>query len=166
MRDTIGILSNGIHNATIIFAKKLNWEPILFFAQGVIYLAPSDSETPDINELQEFIWQQISGVLANKMMGGDIGFKRDGKGLKVAPQTSELFSPDELIPKLPRVIEVKVANIKDPATPKRLTKLSLTETEREFLNQGADIRADRIAEFIFLAEKEFLVIHQNTSIGY
>ncbi|MGJ5672438.1 MAG: type I-D CRISPR-associated protein Cas10d/Csc3 [Nostochopsis sp.] len=155
LRDTIGILSNGIHNATIIFAKKLNWEPILFFAQGVIYLAPSDSETPDINELQEFIWQQISGVLANKMMGGDIGFKRDGKGLKVAPQTSELFSPDELIPKLPRVIEVKVANIKDPATPKRLTKLSLTETEREFLNQGADIRADRIAEFIFLAEKEF-----------
>ncbi|BAY29769.1 CRISPR-associated protein Csc3 [Nostoc carneum NIES-2107] len=155
LRDTIGILSNGIHNATILFAKQLDWEPILFFAQGVIYLAPPNSETPDIHELQEFIWQQISGVLADKMMGGDIGFKREGKGLKVAPQTIELFAPEELIPKLPRVIEVKVANIKDPATPKRLEKLDLTVSEREFLNQGADIRADRIAEFIFLAEKEF-----------
>ncbi|MHC5828738.1 MAG: type I-D CRISPR-associated protein Cas10d/Csc3, partial [Nostoc sp.] len=69
--------------------------------------------------------------------------------------TLELFPPSELIPKLPRVIEVKVANIKDPATPKRLEKLSLTETERQFLNTGADIRADRIAEFIFLIQKEF-----------
>jgi CRISPR-associated protein Csc3 len=155
LRDTIGILSNGIHNATIQFAKELNWEPILFFAQGAIYLAPPDTKTPEINELQKFIWTQISGALGSKMMGGDIGFKRDGKGLKVAPQTLELFSPAELIPKLTRVIEVKVANIKDPATPKRLEKLDLTETEREFLNQGADIRADRIAEFIFLTQKEF-----------
>ncbi|MBD2441327.1 type I-D CRISPR-associated protein Cas10d/Csc3 [Nostoc sp. FACHB-110] len=155
LRDTIGILSNGIHNATLLFAKKLNWEPILFFAQGVIYLAPINSVTPDIQELQEFIWSQISGVLGSKMLGGDIGFKRDGKGLKVAPQTLELFSPAELIPKLPRVIEVKVANIKDPATPKRLEKLSLTEAEQEFLKKGADIRADRIAEFIFLTQKEF-----------
>ncbi|MBW4666114.1 MAG: type I-D CRISPR-associated protein Cas10d/Csc3 [Cyanomargarita calcarea GSE-NOS-MK-12-04C] len=155
LRDTIGILSNGIHNATIKFAKCLNWEPILFFAQGAIYLAPLDNETLDIKKLQEFIWTQISGALASKMMGGDIGFKREGKGLKVAPQTLELFTPAELIPKLPRVIEVKVANIKDPATPKRLEKLTLTETERQFLNQGADIRADRIAEFIFLTEKEF-----------
>lgn len=155
LRDTIGILSNGIHNATINFAKCLNWEPILFFAQGAIYLAPPVNETLDINELKEFIWNQVSGALASKMIGGDIGFKRDGKGLKVAPQTLELFSPVELIPKLPRVIEVKVANIKDPATPKRLEKLSLTETEREFLNQGADIRADRIAEFIFMTQKEF-----------
>ncbi|MBR8833507.1 MAG: type I-D CRISPR-associated protein Cas10d/Csc3 [Stigonema ocellatum SAG 48.90 = DSM 106950] len=155
LRDTIGILSNGIHNATMNFARQLNWEPLLFFAQGVIYLVPANNQTPDMNELQNHIWEQISGILASKMMGGDIGFKRDGKGLKVAPQTLELFSPSELIPHLPRVIEVKVANIKDPATPKRLEKLSLTETEREFLSQGADIRADRIAEFIFFTQKEF-----------
>ncbi len=36
-----------------------------------------------------------------------------------------------------------------------MERLSLTATEKEFLNQGADIRADRIAEFIFLTEKEF-----------
>jgi CRISPR-associated protein Csc3 len=155
LRDTIGILSNGIHNATIQFAKNLGWEPLLFFAQGAIYLTPVDSQTPDIYELQAYIWEQLSGILASKMMGGDIGFKRDGKGLKVAPQTLELFSPEELIPQLPTVIKTKVANIQDPATPKRLEKLDITPTERDFLKQGADIRADRIAEFIFLTQKEF-----------
>lgn len=160
LRDTIGILSNGIHNATIKFTKELGWQPILFFGQGVIYLAHNDTETPkipEISELQEFIWQQISGFLASKMLGGDIGFKRDGKGLKVAPQTLELFSPVELIPQLPNVISVRVANFKDPATRKRLEsdKLSLSEVEKEFLAKGADIRADRIAEFILLIQKEF-----------
>ncbi len=155
LRDTIGILSNGIHNATLNFANNLNWEPILFFAQGVIYLAPANYQTPDMDKLQEFIWGKICEVLSSKMMGGDIGFKRDGKGLKAAPQTLELFSASELICQLPQVINVKVANIKDPATPKRLVNLDLTATERQFLQPGEDIRADRIAEFIILLQKEF-----------
>jgi CRISPR-associated protein Csc3 len=155
LRDTLGILTNGIHNATVNFAKNLGWEPLLFFAQGVVYLAPNDSETPDRLKLQEFIWKQVSGVLGSRMLGGEIGFKRDGKGLKVAPQTLELFSAAELIPQLANVIAARVNNIKDPATPKRLEKLSLSESEKEFLKQGADIRADRIAEFIFLTQKEF-----------
>jgi CRISPR-associated protein Csc3 len=155
LRDTLGILTNGIHNATVNFASDLGWEPLLFFAQGVIYLAPNDSETPDRLKLQEFIWQQVSRVLGSRMLGGEIGFKRDGKGLKVAPQTLELFSAAELIPQLPNVIAARVNNTKDPATPKRLEKLSLSDSEKEFLKQGADIRADRIAEFIFLTQKEF-----------
>lgn len=155
LRDTLGILTNGIHNATVNFAKNLGWEPLFFFAQGVVYLAPNDSETPDKLELQEFIWKQVSGVLGSRMLGGEIGFQRDGKGLKVAPQTLELFSAAELIPQLANVIAARVNNIKDPATPKRLEKLSLSDSKKEFLKQGADIRADRIAEFIFLTQKEF-----------
>ncbi|MGB3651610.1 MAG: type I-D CRISPR-associated protein Cas10d/Csc3 [Rivularia sp. (in: cyanobacteria)] len=156
LRDTVGILSNGIHNATMRFAKDLEWQPILFFAQGIIYLAPNDTKTPDFSELQQFIWQQIGGVLSSKMLGGDIGFKRDGKGLKVAPQTLELFAPADIIPKLPAVIKAKVANFKNPATPKRLEKLDLTESDRELLTKVADIRADYIAEFILLTQREFL----------
>ena len=45
---------------------------------------------------------------------------------------------------------MKVANIKSPATPKRIEKLDLTEPQKQFLNTGADIRADRLAEFIIL----------------
>lgn len=155
LRDSLGILTNGIHNATLRFARELKWEPILFFAQGVVYLAPLDSETPDCFELQQFIWEQISQFLGSKMLGGDIGFKRDGKGLKVAPQTLELFTPADLIRQLPDVIKTRVANVKSLATPKRLEKLSLSEAEREFLSRGADIRADRIAEFLILTQREF-----------
>jgi CRISPR-associated protein Csc3 len=155
LRDSLGILTNGIHNATVRFAHELEWEPILFFAQGVVYLAPLDTETPDCSELQEFIWQQISQLLGSKMLGGDIGFKRDGKGLKVAPQTLELFTPAQLIRQLPDVIQARVANVKDPATPKRLEKLPLSEEDKKSLTRDADIRADRLAEFVFLTQKEF-----------
>lgn len=156
LRDTLGILSNGIHNATLRFTQELDWQPLLFFAQGVVYLAPIDYENPDQDELNEFIWEQISELLAGKMLTGDIGFKRDGKGLKVAPQTLELFTPGQLISNLAKVVDTKVRNSKNPATPKRLEKLDLTDTEREFLEKGADLRADRIAESIILTQKEFL----------
>jgi CRISPR-associated protein Csc3 len=156
LRDTLGILTNGIHNATLLFTKELDWQPLLYFAQGVVYLAPIDYETPSKIELKAFLWQQTSQTLANKMLNGDIGFKRDGKGLKVAPQTLELFTPSQLIRHLADVINVKVANSKNPATPKRLVKLELTENERELLEKNADLRADRIAELIILAQREFL----------
>ncbi len=155
LRNSLGILSNAIHNSIVQFAKKLDWQPILFFAQGVVYLAPQDSQVPDILELKNFLWQEISKVLAGNMRGGDIGFKRDGKGLKISSQTLELFSASELIRLLPEVINARVANIKNPATPKRLEKLELSESEQELLVKGADIRADRIAEFIIIVQREF-----------
>lgn len=155
LRSGLGSLTNGIHNALLRFTSEWGWEAILFFASGVIYLAPPETESPDIAELEEFIWEQISQLLGSKMLGGDIGFKRDGKGLKLAPQTLEIFTPVQLIRQLPQVIEACVANVKNPATPKRLENLSLSESEREFLDRGADIRADRVAEFIILVQREF-----------
>lgn len=161
LRDSIGILTNGIHNATLNFAAEQDWKPLIFFARGVVYLAPLQSETPSREGLKEFIWQQISQVLSQKMLEGDIGFKRDGKGLKVAPQTSELFTPADLIRKLPPVIEVRVNNPNNLATPKRLDKLvtenKLTPEERQYLAGGEDLRSDRLAEFLIVVQREFLV---------
>ncbi len=156
LRDTLGILTNAIHNATVLFAKDLDWQPLLFFAQGVVYLAPADYETLERKELSEFIWQQVRIALGRKMLGGEIGFKRDGKGLKVAPQTLEFFQPGELIRKLPEVVETKVRNVNNPATPKRLDTLDLDKTEKERLNKVANLRCDRLAELIILIQKEFL----------
>ena len=155
LRDSTGLLSNGIHNAVLHFTADLDWQPLLFFAQGVIYLAPMDTETPDRETLQIALWDATSQLLGNKMLGGDIGFKRDGKGVKVAPQTLELFSPAELVRSLPNVIVAKVGNAKNPATPQRLQSLNLNEAEYQCLEPGADLRSDRLAELIFLAQKEF-----------
>ena len=159
LKSCTGVMTNGIHNAVLHFTQDSDWKPILFFAQGVIYLAPKQTDIPDLESLQDFLWEQISGKLAAEMLKGEVGFKRDGKGVKVAPQTLELFSPEQLIRSLPDVIREYVKNEKVPATPKRLEKLDLSEADREFLGKGADLRSDRLAEFIFLAQKEFFSDH-------
>jgi CRISPR-associated protein Csc3 len=156
LKDCTGLLSSCIHNAVLYFSQELNWQPILFFAQGVVYLAPLDLESPDRDVIQSVLWVQIQQLLASKMLSGEIGFKRDGKGLKVAPQTLELFTPAQLIRGLPDVVRAKVGNKKNPATPKRLAALELSEAERAKLEPAADWRSDRLAELIFLAQKEFL----------
>ena len=163
LRDCRGLITNQIHNAVVNFARQLGWEEILCFAQGVVYLAPNDVTTPKFTDVKTAVWDNLihgdeennQKGLATYFQSGDVGFVRDGKGLKIAPQTLELFTPKDLICQLPEVVQVKVANIKSPATPKRLEKLDLTEPQKQFLNTGADIRADRLAEFIILAQKEF-----------
>ncbi|MEH2455870.1 type I-D CRISPR-associated protein Cas10d/Csc3 [Nostoc sp.] len=163
LRDCRGLISNQIHNAVVSFARQLDWEPILYFAQGAVYLAPKNHDAPDLADIQTAVWKNlIEGDVENNQKGladyfksGDVGFVRDGKGLKVAPQTLELFTPADLIRLLPDVVQIKVANVKVPATPKRLEKLTLTDAEQKFLLQGADIRADRLAELIILAQREF-----------
>ncbi|MFW6296028.1 MAG: type I-D CRISPR-associated protein Cas10d/Csc3 [Halothece sp.] len=154
LRDCRGLVTNGIHNIMLHFTHQLDWEPILFFAQGAVYLAPIDSDPPNLEALQRFIWKEIKSVLKGKMAKGNIGFKRDGKGLKVAPQTLEIFSPIDLITTLPKVIEGTVRNESSPATPKRLEKLALSEAEKG-LFKYADLRSDRLAEFLILAQREF-----------
>ena len=155
VRACIGLLTQSIHNTVIKFVKTLDWQPILFFAQGVVYLAPLNTEVPDRAQLQKFLWECISNQLADSMLQGEVGFKRDGKGVKASPQAIELFTPTQLIRHLPKVIVSCVKNEKDPATPKRLAKLNLDQEEREFLKQGADLRADRIAEFIILVQRKY-----------
>jgi CRISPR-associated protein Csc3 len=135
------------------FARQLGWEEILCFAQGVIYLAPSNTEMPELTEIQTAVWENlIYGDEENNQKGlaayfqsGDVGFVRDGKGVKIAPQTLELFSSGDLIRLLPEVVQVKVANAKVPATPKRLDKLTLNDTERTFLL--TDKYCDRTTSF-------------------
>ncbi|MGH1393897.1 MAG: type I-D CRISPR-associated protein Cas10d/Csc3 [Trichormus sp.] len=163
LRDCRGLITNQIHNAVVNFARQLGWNPILYFAQGAVYLAPNDLVTPDLADIQTAVWESlIRGDEDNNQRGlaayfqsGDVGFVRDGKGMKIAPQTLELFTPADLIRLLPSVVKIKVANVKSPATPKRLEKLTLTDVEKTFLLQGADIRADRLAELIILAQREF-----------
>jgi CRISPR-associated protein Csc3 len=150
LRNCTGLLTNVIHNALLHLTEKLDWQAILFFAEGVVYLAPPDSESIDRAELQAAVWEEVSGRLASKMLTGEIGFKRDGKGLKVAPQTLEFLPSAQLIQNLPNVVGVTIRNETDPATPKRLARLDVSPAEMEFLLSGADLRSDRIAEFIVL----------------
>ncbi|MHC5826333.1 MAG: type I-D CRISPR-associated protein Cas10d/Csc3, partial [Nostoc sp.] len=95
LRDCRGLITNQIHNAVVSFARRLGWEPILYFAQGAIYLTPNESVTPDLADIQAAVWQSLirgdednnQPGLAQYFQSGDVGFVRDGKGMKIAPQT-------------------------------------------------------------------------------
>ncbi|MFN7529250.1 MAG: type I-D CRISPR-associated protein Cas10d/Csc3, partial [Dolichospermum sp.] len=54
-----------------------------------------------------------------------------------------------------------VKNIKDPATPKRLEKIHLSDSERAYLADGANVWADRFAEFIVISQREFFESPEN-----
>ncbi|BAY83864.1 CRISPR-associated protein Csc3 [Calothrix parasitica NIES-267] len=163
LRDSRGLLTNQIHHAIVNFTQKCDWQPILYFAQGTVYLAPENVDILSIEEIQEFVWENIiqgdaeSNIrgLEEQFRNGDVGFIRSGKGLKIAPLTRELFSPAQLIGLLPDVFIGTVKNIKNPATPKRLEKLTLNDEKRKFLEQGADVWSDRLAELIIFVQKEF-----------
>lgn len=163
LRDCRGLITNQIHNSVVNFVKKFDWQPILYFANGAAYLAPKNPVKLSLDEIQIDVWDRLikgdksqnQKGLAEYFRSGDVGFVRDGKGLKVAPQTLELFSPAELIRQLPDVIQAKVANAKSPATPKRIEKLEIPDDEKKRLLKTADLRADRIAEFLILAQREF-----------
>jgi CRISPR-associated protein Csc3 len=163
LRDCRGLVTNHIHNAVAQFVTENNWKPILYFANGVVYLTAESHEIPSLNAIQDTAWQRIfKGNPRRKEDGleqyfsrGDVGFIRSGKGLKIAPLTRELFSPADLIRQLPIVVKAKVQNFKSPATPKRLEKLSLSQAEKDRLNLYADIWSDRLAEFLILTQREF-----------
>lgn len=165
LRDCRGVLTNYIHNAFIKFAEKFNWEPILFFANGVVYLAPEDKIAFKVSDIQQEIWNTILKGINDKtqkldgleyyFIKGEVGFIRGGKGLKIAPLTREIFTPTQLICQLPEVVKENVKNLKSIATSKRLDKITLGVEERQKLERGIDIWADRLAEFIFLIQKEF-----------
>ena len=163
LRDSRGLLTNQIHNTVVNFTQKRHWRPILYFAQGTVYLAPRDSDTPNLKEIQEFVWRNILQGdeeknlrgLEEQFRNGDVGFIRGGKGLKIAPLTREIFAPERLICLLPDVFITTVKNLKYPATLKRLEKLELDDSNRKILEQGADVWADRLAELIIFIQKEF-----------
>jgi len=163
LRDCRGLITNQIHNSVVNFVRESGWEPILFFAQGAIYLSDRQPINFDLINLRESIWQTIiygdeeinQRGLVGFIENGDVGFVRDGKGLKAAPQITELFLPSDLVRQLARIVRVKVANAKVPATPKRLEKLDLSSSDRTFLMNGADLRADRLAEYIIFVQQEF-----------
>ncbi|MGB3535827.1 MAG: type I-D CRISPR-associated protein Cas10d/Csc3 [Microcoleaceae cyanobacterium] len=161
LRDCRGLLTNQIHNAVVKFVRDNAWNPILYFAQGAVYLAPYDSGKDKLENVQELVWHRIiNGDPDNNIEGlenyfslGEVGFVRQGKGVKFAPITHEIFTPKELIYKLPNVVIANVKNFQSLATPKRLQKLDLPN--REQLEQAAVIWTDRLAEFLILVQREF-----------
>lgn len=69
-----GLLSNLLNNAVIDVLKKQEYEPFLFFPEGVIYLAPQHVQAQvDLAPLTKATWDRIAKVLAGGRQLNDEG---------------------------------------------------------------------------------------------
>jgi CRISPR-associated protein Csc3 len=62
--EVCGLLSNLINNAMIDVLGEQGYEPFLFFPEGVIYLAPRNTQARvEVEQVTEAAWKHITGLL-------------------------------------------------------------------------------------------------------
>lgn len=105
-----GLLSNLINNALIDVLKRQEYEPFLFFPEGVIYLTPQTTQAHvDLAALTKAAWERIAKVLAGGRQVKDeededddndeegLKMKRTKDYMKVPQVLYELLSLEALV---------------------------------------------------------------------
>ncbi len=142
LSDVRGLLSNLINNALLETLRAQQYEPYLFFPNGVVYFARAGQPPQmDAGALLEQVWQRAAEVLTSDE---EIGIKRDGKGLKVAPALYELVDVAGLL----RVGEQAAMRIKNSSAVERVGE---ARAARE--KWITDVRVDRLAEFLIFVKR-------------
>lgn len=135
--ETRGLLTNLLHNATQEAFLRQGFRPYLYFADGVVYLAPQDGQAQvTTEEVVERTWQSIRDALTQSE---SFGLGRDGKGIKIAPPLYQFLNSNELID----AGRAFALGIKNNIADKRLEKYGVADT-----HLLADLRVDWLAEFL------------------
>jgi CRISPR-associated protein Csc3 len=137
MAETRGLLTNLLHNATREVFRQQGFQPYLYFADGVVYLAPQEDRAQvTVEQVVERTWQEITGALTKSE---SFGLARDGKGLKIASALYQFLTPAELI----EAGATFALGIKNGVTGSRLAKYGAADP-----NLAADLRADWLGEYL------------------
>lgn len=158
LADNRGVLSNFIHNAALKAMSNEHRVPLLYAASGVVYLEHKmASVTPEVSDVAEMTIEKIQEAIARRLRTSLDGIKRAGKGLKYAKYYWLFFDP-------PAFVELGVAaafkNIhegKKPSSGKRYAKMQnkgWLDPDEVDLDLPDDVRADQLAEWCYLAEKQ------------
>jgi len=180
-----GLLSNLINNALIDALRKQEYEPFLFFPEGVIYLAPRNTQARvDLASLTKATWNRVAKLLigGRQMNDGDeeddeeegLKMKRTKDYMKVPSVLYELLSLQALV-EAGRHVAMAIRNSKTAArfgaeqAEERgldIKRLSQKEKEELFTAIGlewakeqalpTDVRIDQLAEYLaFLYRRIF-----------
>jgi CRISPR-associated protein Csc3 len=178
-----GLLSNLINNALIDVLSKQEYEPFLFFPEGVIYLAPQNAQARiDLASLTKAAWDRIAKVLTGGRQMNDedeeeeegLKMKRTKDYMKVPPVLYELLSLEALV-EAGRHVAMAIRNSKtaarfgaEQAEERGLDTRRLSQKEKEELYTAiglawakeqalpTDVRIDQLAEYLaFLYRRIF-----------
>ncbi len=142
LTEVRGLLSNLINNAVMDALAEQGYESYLFFPNGAVYLTFAQHAAQiKLDAVLNQVWTRVADVLTSDE---EIGIKRDGKGLKVAPALYELVDLEGLLRVGQQaVMRIKNSSAEDRVDPKRATKEKLV----------VDLRTDRLAEFLVFAKR-------------
>jgi CRISPR-associated protein Csc3 len=154
-----GVLTNIMNNALLDLYRSSGYQPLLYFPNGVVYLATRDLLPIDTASIPEWVIEKIRKLCALKIKGRQVGLSRDGKGLKFADYYWLFFSPEELVLEIASEGVLQKIAGKSAYAPKRAEKLKEVQSKVTELSQISfdfpdDLRIDRLAEFCDLIERK------------
>ncbi|WP_373479890.1 type I-D CRISPR-associated protein Cas10d/Csc3 [Geminocystis sp.] len=151
LSDNRGVITNIINNA-LITSHGENYQPLLYFPDGVIYVSKIDALNVNINNITDIVITKIKQLCATQIINRQTGFSRGGKGLKFAEYYWLFFEPIDLMKVGIKVAERIFPDTKKACSEKRSESLQNFQAKGELLaninvNFDNDIRIDRLAEF-------------------
>lgn len=152
LSDNRGVLTNILNNALIDAHPKKYYIPLLYLSNGVVYLANVDAPAINTDDISDQVIAKIKSLCSNQLTKRQIGFSRDGKGLKFADYYWLFFSVDELMKVSINAACRIIPDTKVASASKRSESLQNFQRNGELssglnLVFGNEIQIDRLAEF-------------------
>jgi CRISPR-associated protein Csc3 len=159
LAEVRGVMTNIINNALLDAHREKDWQPLLFFPNGVVYCGATTAKAIDPANLPDGVVNKVRQLCAQQLVQRHVGFGRDGKGLKFPNYYWLFFDAPELIRVSAGGALKKLHEGSNSASAKRSAKLV------EFRRKGAlppslnvefedDIRIDQLAEYSDLVERK------------
>lgn len=150
LSDNRGVLTNIINNALIDLHPQEFYTPLLYLPDGVVYLA-TDAPAIAVEQIPERVISKIKTLCGDQLRQRQIGFGRDGKGLKFADYYWLFFDIAQLMDVAKLAACRIIPSTKSSAAAKRSDSLASFQ-KGELPNHlgvkfGDDYRIDRLAEF-------------------
>jgi CRISPR-associated protein Csc3 len=158
LADNRGLLTNFIQEAALGLMQRDHRVPLLYAPSGVVYLEHKETAPPlpTAADVAQAAIRRIQEIIGTELQRTRSGMKRDGKGMKYAEFYWLFFD-------LPTFIRLGVQATfdvihggKNPSSGKRFAKMRnrgwmAPEVD---LDLPDDVRADQLAEWCYLAEKQ------------
>jgi CRISPR-associated protein Csc3 len=153
-----GVLTNVVNNAVIQAHTNLNtaentyYQPLLYLPTGVIYLALRDAPPISLEDLPDMVVNNIKSLCRGQLKLRQMGFGRDGKGMKYAEYYNLFFESPGLM-QVALDATLRILNTNKPSVAKSRSENLVKFQKQNVLSPDYDfkfddsIRIDQIAEF-------------------
>lgn len=152
LSDNRGVLTNIINNALMDLHPPEFYTPLLYLPDGVVYLAKANAPAINVERISEQVISKIKTLCGDQLKHRQIGFGRDGKGLKFADYYWLFFDIAQFMDVAKLAACRIIPSTKNSSAAKRSASLASFQTQGELPNNlsvefGDDYRIDRLAEF-------------------